>query len=360
MDKIIKVFSCCFWTRGHNRSLIVDIQRKKYFPVPNTLIDFLEKAEGCNIDKSMNDYSSDDEDLLILKEYIDFLIANEIIFLCNSGEEYRNFPPMNLDWHYPAHLANAVMEVSTPEDVKKINKFQGSFFIPFAQFIIRSAIEHLSELEQFIQLMLLRNAKGIQLVFDNAIGFSEHELVALCNRYPLIESLYAFNSTDNKTLRSLKTFLIMTTQTDFSNICCGTISQKYFNPLLSHYTEAQRYNTCLNRKIAIDINGNIRNCLSMQESYGNIETVAISEIAFNPSFQKYWGLKKDDISVCKDCEFRYVCTDCRAYIEDPADIRSKPLKCGYNPYNNEWEEWSTHPMKQAAIAFYKMEPLIKT
>jgi hypothetical protein len=38
---------------------------------------------------------------------------------------------------------------------------------------------------------------------------------------------------------------------------------------------------------------------------------------------------------------------------------SKPLKCGYNPYTCEWEEWSTHPMKQKAIEYYGMQELVK-
>ncbi|NIG32274.1 grasp-with-spasm system SPASM domain peptide maturase, partial [Enterobacter sp. Ap-916] len=33
---------------------------------------------------------------------------------------------------------------------------------------------------------------------------------------------------------------------------------------------------------------------------------------------------------------------------------SKPLKCGYNPYTGEWEEWSINPLKQKAIKYYGM------
>jgi hypothetical protein len=62
--------------------------------------------------------------------------------------------------------------------------------------------------------------------------------------------------------------------------------------------------------------------------------------------------------VCKDCEFRYICTDCRAYLEDPYNEYSKPLKCGYDPYTGEWSEWSTNPLKQAAIKYYGMEETV--
>jgi SPASM domain peptide maturase of grasp-with-spasm system len=119
-----------------------------------------------------------------------------------------------------------------------------------------------------------------------------------------------------------------------------------------------RSNTCLNCKLSIDKNGDIKNCPSIKESFGNISTTSINKVLENSNFKKYWNIKKDEIAVCKDCEFRHICTDCRAYLENPEDIYSKPLKCGYNPYTNEWEEWSTHPLKQKAIDWYGMREIL--
>jgi SPASM domain peptide maturase of grasp-with-spasm system len=122
--------------------------------------------------------------------------------------------------------------------------------------------------------------------------------------------------------------------------------------------ESLKYNSCLNNKISIDTFGNIKNCPSMKENFGNINDLTLTDAFNNNQFKKYWNIKKDDIAVCKDCEFRHICTDCRAFLETPEDIYSKPLKCGYNPYTNTWEEWSTNPLKQKAIEFYGMNDLI--
>lgn len=102
----------------------------------------------------------------------------------------------------------------------------------------------------------------------------------------------------------------------------------------------------------------------MPENYGKIQDTTLEEALNKPDFKKYWNVTKDMIDVCKDCEFRYVCTDCRAYTErttfDKEEIDlSKPLKCGYNPYTNEWAEWSTNPLKQKAIEYYGMQDLVK-
>ena len=96
----------------------------------------------------------------------------------------------------------------------------------------------------------------------------------------------------------------------------------------------------------------------MKEHYGNIKDTTLQDALAHPDFKKYWFVNKDQISVCKDCEFRYICTDCRAYIENPEDMYSKPLKCGYNPYTCEWEEWSTNPLKQKAIEHYGMREMV--
>jgi len=65
---------------------------------------------------------------------------------------------------------------------------------------------------------------------------------------------------------------------------------------------------------------NIKNCPSMKESFGNIKDTTLEEALNKHGFKKYWNIKKDDVTKCKDCEFRYICTDCRAYIADPSDI----------------------------------------
>ena len=103
------------------------------------------------------------------------------------------------------------------------------------------------------------------------------------------------------------------------------------------FYESQCHNTCLNRKVCIDAEGNIKNCPAMAKSYGNIRDTTLEEAINKPGFKDLWFICKDQIDVCKDCEFRYMCTDCRAFIKDPENIYSQPAKCTYNPYICLWE-----------------------
>src|SRR5690606_36461269 len=78
---------------------------------------------------------------------------------------------------------------------------------------------------------------------------------------------------------------------------CGIVDRDYFSNHIHHITESQRHNTCLNRKIAIDAEGNIKNCPSMAKSYGNIKDTRLTDVVNNPEFQKLWFIHKDQISV---------------------------------------------------------------
>jgi SPASM domain peptide maturase of grasp-with-spasm system len=144
-----------------------------------------------------------------------------------------------------------------------------------------------------------------------------------------------------------------------TNKLCGYILPEIFENNLELYTESLKYNTCLNRKISIDENGEIKNCPSMTKSFGNIKNITLEQAVNKEGFKDTWNIKKDDIAICKDCEFRHICTDCRAYLQNPYDIFSKPLKCGYNPYTNKWENWTTNPLSKIGIEHYELQELVK-
>lgn len=93
----------------------------------------------------------------------------------------------------------------------------------------------------------------------------------------------------------------------------------------------------------------------MKRSYGHIDDTSLLQVVNQPDFQKLFHIKKEEILVCKDCEFRNICTDCRAYLEDHNNLYSKPLKCGYDPYTGEWHEWNLNPLRSKAMEFYEFE-----
>jgi radical SAM protein with 4Fe4S-binding SPASM domain len=74
----------------------------------------------------------------------------------------------------------------------------------------------------------------------------------------------------------------------------------------------------------------------MKDVFGNIEDVSIdiAEVVSTELFKKYWDITKSQIEDCKICEFRSICTDCRAFT----NTYGKPSKCSYNPRTKVWEK----------------------
>lgn len=75
----------------------------------------------------------------------------------------------------------------------------------------------------------------------------------------------------------------------------------------------------------------------MKKSYGNIKTNNLKSILGQRDLQELWTINKDEIKICKDCEYRYCCTDCRVFTDDVNDKYSRPSSCTYNPYQGLWK-----------------------
>ena len=112
---------------------------------------------------------------------------------------------------------------------------------------------------------------------------------------------------------------------------CGKIGSEYFVPSLAFYAEAKYFNTCLNRKISLSSDGFLKNCPSFKNNFGHIAQKSILDTINDQNFKKYWTIRKDEVQVCCNCEFRYVCSDCRVFIVHEENPFSKPSKCKYNP-----------------------------
>ncbi|MEO1450295.1 MAG: grasp-with-spasm system SPASM domain peptide maturase, partial [Bacteroidota bacterium] len=258
------------------------------------------------------------------------------------------FPPLPLEWKSPSQITNAIVCLSPLLDERVFLELEA---LGCESLEIRSK----NPVSKEDLLDILQHTKSSSIAnIDLILPYTDRlkkELEEISNKHIRINQIILYSSPLERQYELKHCAVILTPQL-ITNESCGIISTSYFTSNVTLYTESLQFNSCLNRKIAIDETGEIRNCPSMQKAYGNIQTSSLLSAIQQPDFQTYWHINKDQVKVCQDCEFRYICTDCRAYTEDPEDDYSKPLKCGYDPYTGEWQEWSQHPVKQAAIQHY--------
>lgn len=355
MENVMMLFSHCIIVKGSARSAICDLQRNNVHLIPHTLADLFVAGRYLLPAKTAQELEA--ESTGVFNEYLSFLLERELVFY-GTPDDLECFPQLSEKWLFPAHISHCILDgpaVCSYFNASFLNQLEALCcnFIQFRFFEIVS----FTALNNLLELIDPSQIKSVEILLpynrsDTVFHEKARDLVAA---YRKISHL-TITGADKKELYQEGSYgmgyIFKTNERIDSRLHCGIISDRLFSVNIPTYTESLHHNTCLNHKISIDTEGNIKNCPSIQESYGNISDTTLEEALNKPGFKKYWNISKDRISVCKDCEFRHVCTDCRAYLEHPEDAYSKPLKCGYNPYTCTWEEWSTHPMKQKAIDHY--------
>lgn len=360
----LKLFANCKIVIGNKRSTICDLQRNKFILIPNSLANLFDVNDVLDLKEILKNIDKESHE--ILNDYLELLNKNELIFPCTK-KEILKFPVLNLEFDFPATISNMILDYD--RNSKHNFKFiLDNYNIPlncrYIQLRFFDEIEY-SELIKIIELINQSFVRTVDLILKEKMIIDD-DFIQWVLKNRKIRSITIHSSKNTKIIHEgLDGFgiIVTTKQNISSNNHCGIISHNLFNIAIESFTESQHHNSCLNRKLSIDANGNIKNCPSMSQSFGNIKDTSLEEALNHPDFKKHWNVTKDQIEACKDCEFRHICTDCRAYTERTTfdgDIDlSKPLKCGYNPYTNEWSEWSTNPLKEKAIEYYGLQDLVK-
>jgi radical SAM protein with 4Fe4S-binding SPASM domain len=108
------------------------------------------------------------------------------------------------------------------------------------------------------------------------------------------------------------------------------------------FQKAHYSHNCFSEKICITANGNILPCIMERDLVlGNILKTSLSKIIYSEKSRKIRSITKSDIEICKDCEYRYCCFDCRVKARNfpgAENFYAKPSNCLYNPYKGEWAE----------------------
>jgi SPASM domain peptide maturase of grasp-with-spasm system len=342
-NKYLSMYANCIPVKGIQRSVIYDIQKGNFDFIPNDLYDLLRNFSKKQISEIYKYYDAEQHE--IIDEYLDFLLEKEYLLLMDTPEELDLFPALDLTWDMPSVITNAIIDL-------------GSRHIHPSHYV--RALQELEDMGcYYLQIRIFKN---LDLFYDykqifisiESLAFLSVELIlpfkAGCNLETYLEIHRSFSKICSITVygcpESLvsdtieyrnrsQSFNIATTQEKIDPAAhCGFVHPSYFSVNEQMFTEALSFNTCLNRKLGIDVYGQIKNCPSCTNSFGNIEYGSLKNIVDKPAFRKLWLLKKDQINTCKVCEFRYMCTDCRAFADSAL---GKPSKCSYNPYECTWE-----------------------
>ena len=281
------------------------------------------------------------EQWAVVESYMRFLEEKEFIFYSDKPEL---FPDIRIKWENPLHITNSIIDFDECSDhnwTKIINELNDVYceaievrdFAGMSTDKIKELVEYTKDSTmRSVYLLLKYNGPYPERFFEELIAGNRRIMSVIIHSVP--ENIQPEEVQKRPDGVWYNINYIKTKLTDETH--CGNVSKFNFSTTMAMFMESHFFNSCLNRKISIDRNGLIKNCPSSRESFGHHRNTTLTEAMENVAFSKYWSVTKDQVLVCKDCEFRYICTDCRMYLQDDNNMYSKPGKCNYNPYTATW------------------------
>ena len=345
-----KIYNSCKVINGHSNSIILDLDNNNYFTLHPVIGNFLTKNNGVIPLEEVHDLET--------KNYIIQLMDRNLGFCTSNIERFYHSIDRNV---FDEKILDVTIHYNNLEITKTLISWLTDSECHGINLIVSSNIEP-EQISIFLkECIKMDNLQFIMIIIEDSNSLFLGKIKSWIQSCPLIGMILVHNCNksnqliEESGLAELPCYFI-NEKVKFNLIAAidqnhFVINKTFFN--LSRYKNNYHFG-----HLYIDCNGTIYNDEYNLNIFGNIFKDKAKDIIEKPGFKKYWDINKDKIHVCKDCEFRYICTDCRAYLEDPEDIYSKPLKCGYNPYTGEWSEWSTNPLKQKAIDFYGMREMV--
>lgn len=329
INKRFKLFQCCIPVKGANRGVIIDLQRKTFYIVPNEIIDIIDNYKEKRIIDLLADFK---EDKPVLKKFIKYFLENELIII---SDEIESLPSISKEFIKPFDIDTVSIEIN------ELSSYQLDFFenqidelgVNCIKLILRESVaKNLTTI-----LKLLENSK-IQFItlFLEYNEDIEEDIEKIKASYPRLVEVIFYNYIEKGTYVKRDNFYYEISSLEnilFKQIC--SINDFVIN--IDAYIESLNFNLIYNRTIYIDSFGNVKHTINDKGTYGNLAIDALSNIV-NEDFKEFWKITKDKIEVCRDCEFRYICPDGRVpNKESNTDgYYTNKLKCNYDPYQNKW------------------------
>lgn len=331
----VLLYANCIPIKGYTRSIILDLQRSCYHFIPNDLFEILIQYNGKPISLIKSVYHNKYDN--IIDEYFEYLLNNEFAFKTSTP---KLFPSLKLVWENSSIVTNSIIcDCNSGHNYNRI--FDELDQLSCKAIELRFfALKKIRDLYKILKFTEDKSFSHIDIIIPWIGELPIDEYRKIIHMYPRIWTFRVFNApfTKNEFLDEQKQHSILFSTINVTDHSfCGFVHPNNFIKNINFFTESIHYNTCLNCKVCIDEFGNIKNCPSLEKIYGNINKATIKDVVSSDEFQFIWKVNKDDIEVCKNCEFRYICMDCRAYIKDKNNIYSQPVKCNYNPYIAKWK-----------------------
>jgi len=233
------------------------------------LADLIKHSLGKTVDELKESYNNEFDD--IVDENIQILIDEEYLFFTTNPEW---FTEMSLEWDDPRLLTNAIIDIGkeSKHDFDSIWQQLSNLGCEHIQIRAFDSID-LNIVENYLNLISDQRIILIDLILPYQSDLSNQDYIDFVYRQPRVHSVILHGALNDSLGFEPSTgmgYVFYLESIIKSKGHCGIVDNSLFSIHIKSYTESIHHNSCLNRKVSIDAEGNIKNCPSMKESFGNI------------------------------------------------------------------------------------------
>ncbi len=309
MKKIeyFKLFSHNIPVQGKEKSAIYNLQRSGITFIPNSLYQILQEMDHQSVDEIRQSLPEDQRN--IYESYIDFLLKNDLGFFTEFPAE---FPKMPLTWQTPNVINTAVVEFDFNTETYDLKKLLSQLDEVLCTHIeIRLKVRNVDDIYSFSELTkgLVFRSIGLIVEYEDSLQDELNRIFSLNEKF---EFIIVHNSPDiNLNTGQFKDRINFITENIYDELYTKNFPEDNYIVNVKYFTESQKHHTYFNKRVCIDWEGNIKNCLMHTKSFGNIKEDKIKTILQESDFTELWNINPDRILDYKDDEMRY----CRFYTE---------------------------------------------
>lgn len=319
MNQVIKWMEETHIIKGYNRECVYDNPRGIYHLVSNGFADLMKKIDGKSQDEIETMLTSSE------LEWVQFAQENELIMWIPLST-YSSFERVPSGFETPNHISNAIIH----------------FGRKFGQCLNLLEDLHCRHIE-----LIVANFDELKLALQDNFTNSTFQGIDIeiksksCSVEELIDFLEGNTLIGN--VQHPNVGEVVNFNNGVSRII-GTQEKDYFKPMLisngAVFFESEKHNTFFNKKLYIDSEGKFSLYKDFME-IGNIDELDnrdIIKFINRDEVKSLWNSNKDQIDVCRDCEFKRMCFDNRL-PKQRAGIKTTfyhEIECSYNPYISLW------------------------
>lgn len=282
---------------GKDRSAICDLERKRYTYIPNALYEILTRFSDRSVQELKKLYQEPER----IIEYFEFLQNEELGFYTQEPER---FPRIDLEWQRPESIIVAELQVDDSlEDhhLKALDELDQAG-CKHVEIAAKRGLPY-EEIDSLFTLFSGAGFRTIDLLLGYETSTPLDRFLKLKDELPEFNILVfhsapqEYRNTDKRTFWSQRSLADLKKREDppFQNLI---LNREFF-------LESLYFNPYYNRKVSIDEEGNVKNAIEHQRSFGRIGERPLGNIVNGEEFRELWYASNDKVEDVKDWELRY-------------------------------------------------------